>query len=337
MLIFLYGPDDYRAKEKIKELKNKYLKEVDMSGSGIKEFFDNQWSLGELKEVMGTGSLFARKEMILIEGAIARKDKVFLEEMAELMTKTGDNIVIVYEPRLTLDKNKELKFLDSEVKEIALSVGQKKLSQALLLATLSQCFERLNSSSLEKWMFNKSKKLGVGITRQASMAINLLSQGDLWAINNELEKLAAFILGADKNNKIIELEDVELFNRNKTDYTIFALTDALGTRNKVNALAALENLMEEGAVPMYLMTMLMKHFRTLLAVKDYLDKGENSARMASKLGLHSYVVQKSINQSKNFNEITLKKIINRLVEIDAGFKRGQLDFKTSIEAMIAVL
>ena len=83
MIIFLYGEDDFRAKKKLAELKDKFLREVDHSGGSI-EFLDGKIAdLKQINEKAATASLLASRRMIVIEEIFSNKNKDLLLEVAE--------------------------------------------------------------------------------------------------------------------------------------------------------------------------------------------------------------------------------------------------------------
>ena len=47
MIIFLYGPDSFRAREKMKQLKQKFIREVDKSGLNLIEMDGDKMTLND--------------------------------------------------------------------------------------------------------------------------------------------------------------------------------------------------------------------------------------------------------------------------------------------------
>lgn len=335
MIIYLYGPDDFRAKEKIKALKEKFKKDIDLSGSGVFCFDNQKWSVEDLREIMGTGSLFARKAMIIIEDALSRKDKDFLAELTETVKVSGDNILIVYEPRLATDKKGEVKLLDNSDKELVLTVTQKKYHNFLFSTNLIERFDYLSGTDLERWIVGQVNETGAKISAPAVKILVQSYAKNLWLLANEIKKLSAHALANKDSGGIITVENIKLLSPIKTETIIFALTDAVGVKNKSLAIVSFEALLADDIQPTYLMSMIFNHFRNILAVRSYLEKGESSNKIAAKLGIHSYVAQKAINQSRHYSIDSLKNILNELVKLDADFKTGRIDFKTGFELILA--
>ena len=170
------------------------------------------------------------------------------------------------------------------------------------------------------------------------MIVSLLGS-DLWQIDNEVDKLVNYKLGLEpkmiKGGKPAEIEaqDVEKLVRGQLDENIFALTDAISNKNKGLALKLLEEQYGAGLADTYLMTMIIRQFRILLQTRQALDSGLTSRQIISNLRLHPFVVQKSINQVRNFNLQTLKDILNKLTQIDYRVKTGQADVRTMLDLL----
>lgn len=107
------------------------------------------------------------------------------------------------------------------------------------------------------------------------------------------------------------------------DDNIFALTDAIGARDKALAAKLLEEQFELGANAIYLLTMITRQIKIILQVRQALDLGQSSRQIITELKLNPYVAQKAIEQSRHFSLNALKIIFDKLVEIDYKIKTGQ--------------
>lgn len=57
MIIFLYGEDTFRSRQKLKELKDKFIREVDPTGNGIVSLAGESLMIEGLSEAIGARSL----------------------------------------------------------------------------------------------------------------------------------------------------------------------------------------------------------------------------------------------------------------------------------------
>ena len=61
MIIFLYGPDTFRSKEKLKMFKEKFIREVDKSGLNLIDLDAEKMTITDLNKAVATQSFLAKK------------------------------------------------------------------------------------------------------------------------------------------------------------------------------------------------------------------------------------------------------------------------------------
>lgn len=334
MIIFLYGDNDFKARQKINEIKKKFFQEVDPNEHSFNVLDGASINLDKVSEAISTGSLFTKKRLTLIENIFSNKKTTFLEELLGYLQKNdldkSDDILIVYEPRIKNQKGKAVKASSNGEKDSALSVKEKKLFEFLTQQKFVQEFKAFSAPELSTWVKAEVAKRGASIKAEAVSELIRNSNNDLWQINNEIEKLTNY-----KTIGEITVSDVEKICTPATDDNIFALTDALGNKNKPLALKILEDQYRLDATDEYLLAMLLRQFKLILQLKTVLDNGENPSKAGPSLGLHPYVAQKSAEQAKRFDSQQLKTIINDLTHLDYLNKTGQADFKTGLNLLIA--
>ena len=393
MIIFLYGEDDFRAKKKIRELKDKFLREVDKSGGSIEYVDGKTANLKEINEKAATASLLASKRMIIIEDIFSNRDKDLLPELAEYFKakekNKWDNIVVFCDNSIKSKRKmggEEIVKADSEGRDKPLGKKEKELFIFLSKQKFVQEFKKLNNSDLSVWIKKEVEARGGAISIRAIQVLIGLVGYDLWQIDREIDKLINFKygeiskitfplveagekksplergaepceagwVGGRGGNKefpspggvpsparrggipsIIEPEDVEKLVKGNFDDNIFALTDAIGARNKALAAKLLEEQFELGANEIYLLTMITRQIKIILQVRQALDLGQSSRQMIAELKLNPYVAQKAIEQARHFSLNGLKIIFDKLVEIDYKIKTGQGEAAVLLDLLLA--
>ena len=124
MIIFLYGEDTFRSRSKLKEFKDKFLREVDPQGTSLTFLDGEKTTLQKINEAIGSASLLSRKRMVVIENLFNQKEGLVFEQLLDFFKKqTGkaeDNIIIILDSvasggkALTKHKGELLKFLCSQ-------------------------------------------------------------------------------------------------------------------------------------------------------------------------------------------------------------------------------
>lgn len=331
MIIFLYGEDTYRSRQKLNELKNKFFRDIDPGGSSFVMIDGETVNMEKVNEAVSTPSLFTRKRMIVIERIFSNKARTVREQMLEFLKAKDkikakaveENIIIFWE-----DISDE---------------GQKtdKLFKFLLKQKYVQSFNPLSNTEATNWAKREIIARGGKITGASAMHLTSLIGNDLWQLSNEINKLINYKEGAGqkllktKSETEININDIETQVKGKVDENIFALTDAISNKNKALAMKLFDSELEAGVADTYLMHMIIRQFRILMQVRQGLDSGLTQRKIATKLKLHPFVMQKSLSQVQKFSLPNLKNIFLDLIKLDRDIKSGEIEAKTGLSLLIA--
>lgn len=305
MIIFLYGEDTYRMREKLKEIIERY-KKIHKSGLNLKSFDD----FTNFEEGIRQTSMFKEKKLAVVTNIFANPDfkEKFYQSKKDFLS--SEDIILIYEEKEFNKNNSLFKFLKKNAK--------------------SQEFKFLTGQRLKTWIkkeFDRYEtKIDPGVLEKLIEYIG----NDLWQMSNEIRKLASF-----RNNKIVKAEDIELLVRSRIETDIFKTIDAIADKNKKQALNLLHKHLEKGDSPLYLLSMINYQFRNLLIVKDLIEKHKPYNIILKRSGLHPFVVKKSYYQSQKFTFQELKKIFQKIFETDLNIKTGQIQPEIALDLLIA--
>jgi len=338
-------------------MKEKFIKDIDELDTSFDEVDGKAMTASDLSRLFATDSLFAKKRLVLVKNIFANKQDAFVAVLADYLAKLQtDNIIIFYEEKVVMDKNKKAALALEKDKTKVFSKTQQKLWQVLSAGYVMYC-PLLSDAELVKWIAQKLAPEQLTINRAAERFLLGTIGSDLWALNNELDKLIAYKLRVRDNEKHtpassfgaaqdgshpseegnITEADIKLLVNYELTQPIFDLTDAIGNRDKLRALNILNQQLEQSTAPLYLLAMLNRQFKIILSVRQGLDNGLGTKQLAETLKLHPYVLQKSVNQARNYNLATLKSIMGTLTKIDYNFKTGKLPIEMMLDVLIARL
>jgi len=312
MIIFLYGPDTYRSKQKLNEIIEHY-KKIHKSGLSLIFFDFKEDSFEDFRDAFKSFSMFKEKKLMVLKNLFfnSKIENDFLKNLREI--SRSKEIILIYEEEI--DENTPLaKELKKEAK--------------------FQKFNLLEGIFLKNWVKREFQKYSARIEPEA---LNLLLDfvgNDLWQMENEIKKLVNYSPG-----KEIKRKDIELLVKPKIETDIFKTIDAIAAKNKRKALFLMKEHLEKGDSPAYLLVMINFQFRNLLIIKSSELRRElytNDMRILSeKLKMHPYVIRKAIQQSKKFSLEELKKIYQKIFQVDLGIKTGKIDPETALDLLIA--
>lgn len=347
MIIFLFGQDSYRAKQKLKELKEKFKSQVDLSGSSLTVLDGATVRFNDLAEAIGPSSLLSKKRMIIVEEIFTNKNLGIFNQLLMYLKDSqvgkNDNIVIFIDTTVKIKKakNKEVLLkIDAQGREKAL-VGQPlDLFKFLIKQKFSQHFNLLPNIEAASWIKKEIAKRGGSISHQALQLLASLIGNDLWQASNEIDKLlnykAASLPKLTKDGVInLDVDDITNLVHGKFDENIFALTDAISNKNKAEAARLFAEQLDNGAAESYLLVMLTRQFKILLGVKQAQSQDQSPRKIASSLKLHPFVAQKVLAQVAGFSLNVLKDILQQLIKIDYLIKTGKMDVSTMFDILLA--
>lgn len=306
MLILLYGEDTFRSRGKLNEIIRKYQTKH-KTGLNLIRFSESSLDFDKIKQSIGAVSMFDEKKLIILENILKNKD--FQEKFFPYIKKN--------------------KLKDSQ--EIILVIYQEgKIDAAIKRrVNLLEEFKPLEGLDLVNWVKKEIAKHKVDINQMSLKKLVAYVGNDLWQMNSEIGKLISYRAGGS-----ISEEDIDLLVRSKVDLNIFKTLDALAQKDKKTALRLLHEHISQGENENYLLSMFVYQLRTLIKLKDLVERGTPFYSLAQKSGLHPYVVKKSSDQIRNFSLDQLKRIYQRLLEIDFGIKTGRIDGLTALDILV---
>jgi DNA polymerase-3 subunit delta len=335
-VFIFFGEDDFSLRQKINVWKLEFTKKF--SASGVVVLSSD--GLGEsdmakkLEEVL-TPSLFSTKKLIVARNFLPAKanQEILIESLNKLLQNIPADFFLIFwqdslDRRLGFIKNiiKTVNLVEFHLPHgLELNSWIKKQSQEMGLNLDNTAIEKLAVLS-GRDLFEEKKAGGRVIERREFF--------DLWQIHTELEKLAAF------SQSPTSKEVGELVTP-KVSENVFALSDALVSQNKKQALEVLENLMreentDEKAMSIKLLGLISEQIRSLLVVSILKSQNMDQNQIASFLGWSPGRVFITLKNSSTQELGKLKKLLAKLLAADAQVKSSDTNPKLLIDLLIAV-
>ncbi len=309
MVIFLYGDDSYRSKEKLNEIVTHY-KEVRKSGLNLLYVEATKNDFLDFHNNLKTSSMFAETKLIIVKNLFSNKkfQEDFLEQVSSLQALK--DVVVVFENE---------------------AVDQRlKLFKVLLKECKCQEFGLLDTKGLKLWAQEALQKANATMNNDAMDLLLQYVGNNLWQLSNEVQKLIQL-----KSGGVIQKADVELMVKPNITVDIFKTIDALAEKNKKLALTLLHKHLDGDDNPLYILSMIAYQFKNLLMVKELSEKGLMYASIVKRSGLHPFVVKKTYFSCRQFSFVELKNIYRAIFSIDSDIKMGKIDPETALDLFVA--
>jgi len=319
MILFLYGPDTYRSRQKLNEIIEHY-KKIHKSGLNLKFFEGEELNFEDFKDEFQQTSMFKEKKLVVLTNFFSNlvfKER-FLKEGKNFVNSA--DIILFYEKNPIPEKDSLFHFLIKNAK--------------------SQEFKLLAGQKLKNWVKKEFLNFGIEISQEALEKLISFVGNDLWQMSNEIKKLVAYRTGHNQVTTVtkvcpeIKREDVELLVKPKIETDIFQTINAIAARNKKMALKLLKAHLEKGDSPFYLFSMINFQFRNLLIIKDLIERNLSPYSLSH---LHPYVIKKSIPLLEKFSFSELKKIYQKIFQLDLDVKTGKIEPEMALDLLITEL
>ena len=299
MIFFLYGEDAFRAKQTIDSIKAKFKDKVDSQGTNIHLLESVDFSTEIFFDLVKGQGFFSEKKLIIIKNIFDCRDSEKIENTIINWLETqkdtvSENYVIFWQQSIPRSTNKLFKKLKSY--------------------KFVHFFNPLQGAELQKWIVNQAKLNGCSINTEAIALLTAMIGNDTWFLNNEIEKLSA------QKSKTITAELVKNLVIAKTTNKIFDLVDACANKNKALAHSLINEQLEAGVEPLYLLAMIIRQFRLLARAYETAKKINNSYALANSLNIHPFVAKKILEQVRRYDLDQIKTTFQNLVKADRSLK-----------------
>ena len=329
MLYILLGQDDFSRRQWLDEMKEG-MGDQALLEANTATFDGQQMTLEQLRSVCETVPFLGEKRLVIVDGLLGR-----------------------FEAKTKFNRRKKVgpaSNHQNEYKALAAGIGQlpdsivlvliddKVKSSNPLLRELSakaevKSFPLLNDTELRQWIKKRVSMEGGSIS---ATAVNLLAKlvgSNLWAMANEISKLVLFSSG-----RRIEEEDINMVVSYVQEANVFTMVDAILDVKSGLAQQLLQQLLQGGAAPAYLLAMLSRQVRMIVQVKELERQGKPKVEIQDKLGLtKEFAWHKTSEQAGKYPWARLKEVYHRLLEADLSIKTGKYGGELALNLLIAEL
>ncbi len=316
---FLYGPEKFLIHQRLLELKQNFKNEHPKAE--VVEFDLDEDNLEDAQNNLSQGQgLFSSKQMVIIKNSL-NANKAEQEQLKEFLQEKK------------VCQNENLEIIFAETNEKGAKSTSTKLGQYLKRKGEKEEFKKKTDMEIQQWIDSEFlRRSGQKITAElmAVRELILISRGNLWQLNNEINKLISY-----KESGQVTLGEVRKLCSGKVEVKIFDLVDAIGANNKKRALQLKQQLIDQGDNEFYIFTMVLFQVRNLLKVSECLQQGmHNPQLIKQKTGLHPFVIQKTIGNLRHYSQAKIKQIYQMIAEIDKRTKIGEMPMERGLEWLI---
>lgn len=205
-----------------------------------------------------------------------------------------------------------------------------KLFKAVSSLGVCEEYAEQTDDSLAKWLVNYARSYKKEM--RADVAYYLVSEcgKDMLLLENEMAKLVSWALEKDS----ITIDDVDTVCTHQINGKIFDMITAIATHRQKEALKLYYDLLTLRESPFHILTLLVKQYSRMLAVKDGMVRNVPVSMIASETGTQDWLVKKIADQVRRISIDEIKNCLNACAKADHDIKSGNVSDTMSIELLI---
>ena len=330
MIHVFYGADDFSIHETLDEIK-KGLGESSMLSANTSRLEGVKLRPDELEGAVQSVPFFGEKRLVIIDGLLGRfepKEKRGAAKKAVKSLKEGEAELPKTFAALinSTPESSVLVLLDGEVGK------SNPLLKEISPTADIKLFVPLKGIQLENWAKKRVAQASGTISEEALKSLVKLVGSDMWVMKGEIEKLVLYA-----GERLIEAEDVKKLVGLSREASIFTLVDAIvdGRLNLANQ--TMNEMLESGAAPSYVLVMLARQLRLLVRAKELKNAGQSESSMQGALGLGDFPFRKTLEQMSRYSMSRLKDFYHRLLDTDLAIKTGRYDDELALTILVSEL
>lgn len=318
MIIFLYGKDTFRSRERLHRMIDKFKTDRDPSGYNVVRLDALTEKPGMILTELQSVPFLAEKRMVIVEHALESKHTELHEKIDVIVV--DENILPSTTICVLFERTDTFK-----------TKVQKELLKKLAKTKYAQHFDVLEAAELKRWISEYAKEAGLALERDALEYVAIHSKGDTWFIHSLVEQLAGYC-----KDKPCSTNTVRLFLAETADDNIFNLIDAIVAKKPEKVYAMIREQYEAGQDAGYIFAMLVRQFRIMLEIKDVLTSEPATPPdiLAKMLNIHPFVAKKTIPLLRQYSLPELKVVYGDLLSIDIKTKTGKGNLPVMIDMLV---
>jgi DNA polymerase-3 subunit delta len=272
-------------------------------------FIGTPIDLGEVINIASSYPFLAEKRVILLENT-----KVFSKDsskLAEFIKDIPETTYMIFTEISISDK----KGLYKAIEEVGYATEIKE-----------QPIE-----FVEKWIIRTLSDADKRISRAAIEALIARTGNDMMRINNELDKLIAY-KGEESD---IKLDDITALVTQDPQDQVFKMIDAMAAKNLDLAMKYYMDLLELKVPPSKIISLVERHMRILIQVKDMREKGFPASAIAERIKeVKSFAANKYVSQATKFKTVEIMDCLKDCVDLTLQSRTGALTDRMAAELII---
>lgn len=305
-LYFFTGLNIYALSREVQRWKRNFL--LKHGSENLQVLQSKDCSLSDILDAVSVMPFIAEKRLVVMEGM----PKIEKEDFPGIVSSIHPQTIV-----LIVDSKPDMRL--GLVKEIQKHAEMKS-------------FPLLSDQELLRWIRTTVVAFGSSITPDAEKHLLSIVGSDQWMLESEISKLAAASGGE------IGIREVELLAVPSGSQIVWQLTDCIGSKQPLEALAFFKRRIERGDDPYGMWTVLLSMIKNLTLVFAAVEDGMRDERsVAGATGLHFMQVKGLLPLAKSMSHMHMRSLVNYATEADIQLKSGGYHYSADHQGEVIAL
>jgi len=191
--------------------------------------------------------------------------------------------------------------------------------------------KELKGKNLHKWLVSHVEKKGKSILQENAQLLIDISGESRSILENQIEKIITFM----SEEKVISFNHIQALSSRLKQFSIFDLQNAIGKKEKDNAINVAFNLLENSAEPIFIVAMLTRYFTGVSRVTELTKEDIPSQQAARIVGTHPFYYKDYQQARRLYSDTDLANVFRALLHADLSIKTTSADGKNIVTILIS--
>jgi DNA polymerase-3 subunit delta len=191
--------------------------------------------------------------------------------------------------------------------------------------------KELKGKNLIDWLISIAEEKGKKLTEENAQVLVDIVGENRNMLQDQLEKICVFL----NKEKEITIEIIQKVSSELKQFNIFDLQNVIGLKDKAKSLTVAYNLLDNGAEPTFIITMLTRYFTGLAKITELKTKNVPLQEAARIVGTHHFYYPGYVKARTLYSDEKLVEVFRSLLKADVSIKTTTADEKTIITLLIA--
>lgn len=301
----LYGTETYLRRLYRNKLRDGALGGGDSMNLAVFSGKDIDWN--EVRNLAETLPFFSEHRVIVLTDTQAFKSAC---DFADILPSLPESTILIFD--------------ESEVDK------RSRMYKAVKECGYISEMNGLSENELALWVASLLKKDNKKISQNDCDLLLSRIGSDMENIGTEVEKLICYLGDRDT----VTADDILSVTTEQITGRIFVMIDALGAKNRTQALALYHDLLSVREKPMSILYLMIRQFNMILLVDEMNRRSVARSQIASVAGIPPFAIGKCLSQAKNFSSQQLIDLISYGTELEEKVKSGRLEEQMAVELFL---